>query len=825
MQFRRPKVWLAAGGALVTIGVVLLVGRTLSSAINRPPRTVIRELQLETRGDLRVHWNDSTGVPDFLIGALPTTQPTLALTDPGGAAIEALSDYADAFAVKDAATEFEIRLVESDKLGQTHVRLDQQYAGIRVWARDMVVHFDVDGSLQGFSGEYVPGLDVDSAPTLAQDAAVAAVLRDLTGEDPTVDSPAELLIYVDDANEGVLTWYVPISFGNGERLGYFVDAHTGAVTHVTPLALHRLERLVYDAELKDSLPGQLVAVEGEVPRDPAGASVYRFIGEVYNYFKDVHNRDSFDNRGAAIVSVIHSPTLGNSYWNGEMLVFGDEDDFITNQSDAFVDDIAGHEYTHAVTQFTAGLIYESQSGALNEHFSDAFAIFIDREDYQLFEDNSKSPPIPQPWLRDLIDPSLGGNYDPRDPLQSWGQPTDMSEFANLRVARDSDWGGVHINSGIPNHLLYLVAEAIGKDKSEQIWYRTLTVYLSQSSDFADFSTALLQSADDLYGSVEVRAIEQALKAQGMAAGAGPAPTPVPTTSPRQTPVATPQVPAAAGCEELVDNGGFEGRTVDPWVEVTNIGYPIVGPDFPFTGSNSAWLGGTDEEAVQFIVQPVTIPANARSVALSFWYFVENAAQSNRSPETSFAVGFADEDGNILHEFAEYLSSEADEEWLQAAFDASDFAGDSVLLVFAASLGKTNPSNFFLDDVSLLACTSGENPVDTGGADPNSIDVTGTVTDSRTGKAVAGATIYILQPGVSASQAAADGELSRSEVLSFATSDKRGFFALPDRVPRGSTYSAIVVASGYKNIVANSVLRITDRTPDPLELEVEMQKRF
>ena len=299
----------------------------------------------------------------------------------------------------------------------------------------------------------------------------------------------------------------------------------------------------------------------------------------------------------------------------------------------------------------------------------------------------------------------------------------------------------------------------------------------------------------------------------------------PTTSPRQTPVATPQVPAAAGCEELIGNGGFEGRNVDPWVEVTNIGYPIVSSDFPFTGSKSAWLGGTDEESAQFILQAVTIPANARSVALSYWYLVEDAAQPSSSPETSFTVGFADEDGNILHEFTEHRASEAAEEWVQEAFDASDFTGDSVLLIYDASIGKTNPSNFFLDDVSLLNCTTGDNPVDTGTPDPDSAEVTGVVTDSQTGKAIAGATFYVMKPGVSADEAAADDELSRNEVLTFATSDKRGFFKLPERLEHGSTYSAIVVASGYKNIVANNVLRITTRIQDPLELDVEMQKRF
>ncbi len=552
------------------------------------------------------------------------------------AAISALDAYDDIFQIVAAEREFSFRLVEEDKLGQIHVRLDQIHRGVPVWARDMVVHFDAQDGLLGFSGEYAPGLDISTIPRIAASTATGTALDELATENPRLDAAPELKIYIGEHAQELLTWFIPITIVTGERLGYFIDAQRGTVSHVTPLSAHRLERFVYDAELKESLPGRLIAVEGEVPRDAAGQSVYQFMGEIYKYFSDVHGRDSFDNRGAQIVTVVHSATLGNSYWNGELLVFGDQDDFMTDKSDALVDDIAAHEFVHAVTQYTAGLIYEGQSGALNEHFSDAFAVMIDREDYQLFEDNSLSLPIPKPWLRDMIDPSLGGDYNPQNPLQSWGQPTEMDEFANLQVTRDSDWGGVHINSGIPNHLMYLVAEAIGRNQTEQIWYRVLSVSSTRSSDFGDFAAGLSQSTQDLYGEgAELRAVEQALDQQGMASGSAQVPTPVPTTSPRQTPVATPQVPAAAGCEELIGNGGFEGRNVDPWVEVTNIGYPIVSSDFPFTGSKSAWLGGTDEESAQFILQAVTIPANARSVALSYWYLVEDAAQSSSSPETSF----------------------------------------------------------------------------------------------------------------------------------------------------------------------------------------------
>ena len=405
MQFRRPLFWFAVGGILLA-GLTLLAVYNNVAGTGNSARASVRVLQIESGGELRVHWNETSGVPDFLVGSLPE-QNSVGSANPMAAAISALDSYSDTFQIDTAEREFSFRLVEVDKLGQTHVCLDQIHQGVPVWARDMVVHFDPKDGLLGFSGEYAPGLEIPSIPRIAASTATGTALDELVTENPRLDAAPELKIYIGEDGQELLTWFIPIAIGTGERLGYFIDAQRGTVAHVTPLSAHRLERFVYDAELKESLPGRLIAVEGEVPRDAAGQSVYQFMGGIYNYFSDVHGRDSFDNRGAQIVTVVHSATLGNSYCNGELLVFGDQDDFMTNKSDALVDDIAAHEFVHAVTQYTAGLIYEGQSGALNEHFSDTFAVMIDREDYQLFEDNSLSPPIPKPWLRDMIDPSLG----------------------------------------------------------------------------------------------------------------------------------------------------------------------------------------------------------------------------------------------------------------------------------------------------------------------------------------------------------------------------------------------------------------------------------
>jgi Zn-dependent metalloprotease len=95
-----------------------------------------------------------------------------------------------------------------------------------------------------------------------------------------------------------------------------------------------------------------------------------------------------------------------------VLVFGDKDDYITNKDDAYVLDIMGHEFTHAIVQYTADLVYETQSGALNESFADVFAVMIDRDDWHLFEDNSASPPA-EDVTSVTSGPRTGGYHAPR----------------------------------------------------------------------------------------------------------------------------------------------------------------------------------------------------------------------------------------------------------------------------------------------------------------------------------------------------------------------------------------------------------------------------
>ncbi|MCT4583869.1 MAG: M4 family metallopeptidase, partial [Peptostreptococcaceae bacterium] len=168
-------------------------------------------------------------------------------------------------------------------------------------------------------------------------------------------------------------------------------------------------------------------------------------------------------------------------------------------------DIVAHEMTHGVTQYTANLKYENQSGALNESMSDVFGTLVEMEyqpekaDYLCGED-VWTPNTPGDALRDLANP------------ENYNQPAHMRDFVNT----SEDHGGVHTNSGIPNKAGYLVIDSVGKDKAAQIYYRALTTYLTSTSDFHDAKLALMQSAKDLYGTgSEYNAVEDAFNAVGI----------------------------------------------------------------------------------------------------------------------------------------------------------------------------------------------------------------------------------------------------------------------------------------------------------------------
>jgi len=263
-------------------------------------------------------------------------------------------------------------------------------------------------------------------------------------------------------------------------------------------------------------------------------------------------RSSFDDRGATVVATVHyERNYDNAFWDGTQLVFGDGDGTVFDRFTKPID-VLGHELSHAVTQYTADLVYQGQSGALNESMSDVFGACIKQR--HLGQDAASAdwlvgegiflPGINGRALRSMTDP--GTAYD--DP--AIGKDPQVGSMADYVVTND-DNGGVHLNSGIPNRAFTIAARAIGGESwsvAGRIWYAALTSGLSGNSDFATFAAATVAAAGEHAG-----AVEDAWREVGVIGGGAPAPV-------------TPE-PAGDTAVAVARTGGIAGMTKEGVVDL------------------------------------------------------------------------------------------------------------------------------------------------------------------------------------------------------------------------------------------------------------------
>jgi len=192
----------------------------------------------------------------------------------------------------------------------------------------------------------------------------------------------------------------------------------------------------------------------------------------------------------------------NAFWDGRQMVYGDGDNELFQRFTIAVD-VIGHELTHGVTQYEAGLVYWEQPGALNESMSDVFGSLVKQRalgqtvneaDWLIGAGLFRSS-VNGDALRSMKAP--GTAYD--DPLLGKDpQPAHMRDYQDVSY----DNGGVHINSGIPNHAFYLAATEIGGyawERAGKIWYIALRDRLRRKSGFQQAANATYRVAAELFG--------------------------------------------------------------------------------------------------------------------------------------------------------------------------------------------------------------------------------------------------------------------------------------------------------------------------------------
>lgn len=813
-------------------------------------RAALAALQARTDARIDAAFHPVTGVAEFVAphradDRLPYTPTPAEVGKPEAIARGFLDQNRALFGLRSAAEELRLLRYQPDqRLGFAHLRLEQIYKGLPVFGRQLMVHLDPEQRIVAVNGQFHPGLDLDTEPAISPELALEVALADLKSEQllpselarveiQPLPEETRLAVYVDYQGSATLVWEVTIL--TASPLGqwtYFVNAGRPVVVHAIDGVMPIKRRRTFTAQNTTRIPGRLIIDEGERSRDPVAQAAHDGAGAVYDYYFNTFQRDSIDGQGLPLVSTINFGSdpqdQENAAWVGEysQMIYGDGGRIFRPLPYGL--DVVGHEFTHGVIDSSAQLIYELQSGALNESYADIFGAMIDRDDWLIGEDVIKSPPFPVPYLRSLEDPTAGGIYDPRDPLAGIGQPATMAEYANLPNSRRADNGGVHINSGITNHAHYLLARAIGREKTEQIAYRALTQYLTPSADFVDAANASVRAAQDLFGDgADVEAVRQAFAQVGITqAGAEPS---GPVVDPGDTPSGgpappRPQAPLPAGCSDIIVSGGFEQNT--GWVEVVRGDTRIIDTQLPRSGSRSAWLGGTDQETTQIIYQDVSIPANATSVELRYSRLVhfETAGLLGAfAADATFGSVFANTDGDLLATIEELSSLEGDDRWRDVSFDVSRFAGRTVRLAFFSENPRGNVSSMFVDDVALIACTTGEGPAapPTGSADL--VYIRGQITDASTGRGVEGVQFFVMRPGLSASQAARDDNITADEVLTYGVSDRQGVFQTQAAVPRGQSYSVIVFGAGYRPIIADNQVNIPADATNPYRVDAELRR--
>ncbi len=503
-----PRLILALGLCLLLAAVSLTAIRAQEEPTGEQ---LLAELEAATAGKITSRTSSATG---NVIMVRATGDAVLMSADPAVApadrAFQFLDSYGAIMGITDTQAELVVDEVISDDLGMQHVRMNQVYLGVPVFGAQVVVHMN-DAGILSINGTYLPDVSVETTPVLsaadAQQLAVNAVSKD----DPSATAQAPNLYIYDTGllqrrqGERALAYAVPV---HAETLDeqVWVDAHTGLVLNRISSREEGLHRVIYSPEFDPDNPeANVVREEGDPPTlVPPFDNLYDFAGQVYDMFFNAFGRDSYDGQGHVMRSVyLVNDVCPNAYWNGQT----------TNYCPGFdLDDVVAHEWGHAYTEYTHGLIYQWQSGALNESYSDIWGETLDLHNGQdgIGGSNNDEPfPNGQRWevgedlteaviillLRDMWDP------------ERLGYPAKVSS-SNYSCST-SDNGGVHHNSGVPNHAFAMLVdgksfngqsvEGIGFNKAVQIYWRAGSVYQGPSTGFPEHADALEASCQDLVG--------------------------------------------------------------------------------------------------------------------------------------------------------------------------------------------------------------------------------------------------------------------------------------------------------------------------------------
>jgi len=589
---------------------------------------------------------------------------------------------APAFGIQNSEAEMLFASVATDQLGWRHERYEQIHDGVSVFSGQLIAHYDQTGRLRSVNGRYYPlTQSFNTRPSVTEDVARQAGRAALANEDAQVLGSDLVIVdpgwYGDPSVGPRLAYFLRIASEKDlHEIGLFIDAQTGATLDSWDMFCTLKQREVYSGVGQTELPGSPARFEGAPPTGISDVdAVYDYSGDTHDYFLFGFNRNGPDDAGGAVAGTAEVDDIGalgcpNAGWsfNLQLMVFC---------SGTASDDIVAHEWVHALTQNTANLIYQNQSGQLNESFSDVFGELVD-----LFNGGAAFAGTSglTPWvthasgsgtddgnaLRSDSCTSLAGNvrwivgedaFGFPQPLRDMWEPNCYMDPAAatdpLQVCALGDGGGVHSGSGIVNHAFAMLCDgksfngqdisAIGPIKAGAIWYRTLTAYLTVGSDYSDAYWAFIQAAQDLVGvdpqdprtgfpsgdpitMADVQQVINALNAVELTD---------PDSCGATRSMLSPELPSNCSNEQIVFADDFESGvnqwsvansappTPYDWVQVSNLPFDRPGTAWFIEDASVGDCNTVDESATHDLISPTFVyPTDADTLTLEFTHFAE-----------------------------------------------------------------------------------------------------------------------------------------------------------------------------------------------------------
>ena len=491
---------------------------------------LVSTVTAETTGEnIKVLHARASGLAAFVTGAnggAIAVQPAAGKTrvEP----LDFLLQHGRSFGIADPKKQLVAQKQHTDSIGLTHTQYQQVHQGVRVFGGVLKIHQNAAGDVLSANGDFLPipatlAAVAGISAKQAQSAASVVLAETIPATAQPVVERSELVIvdpgwYGDPPMGAKVAYYLILTDNKSYvREAFFVDAHTGAILDQWTLLHTARDRVIID-----DTTSTIVRTEGDpATGDSEADQAYDYTGDTYDLFDRGFGRDGMDDAGGVMTAVVRlqSPNCPNAFGGagGTFFCLG-----------LATDDIVGHEWGHALTDFTADLIYQNQTGQLNEHYSDVWGELVDLYNGDVSEpgpasgtnwpthDSGTGLDIPNNlrgagcnegfrWkigegsaigiIRDMWNPPCNGDPDRAN--------------SPLETCNANDNGGVHSGSGIPNHAFAMLVDgktfngftinAIGPIKAAAVWFQALSAYMTPITDFQDAYFSLVQAASDLVG--------------------------------------------------------------------------------------------------------------------------------------------------------------------------------------------------------------------------------------------------------------------------------------------------------------------------------------